>query len=50
LTQTAYGRTPEALVVSVKGYRFGFALGLSPETAQLADKAVETILAWLKES
>ncbi|HEY3342382.1 MAG TPA: hydrogenase maturation protease [Anaerolineae bacterium] len=50
LTQTAYGRAPEALVVSVKGYKFGFALGLSPQTAQLADEAVETILTWLKES
>jgi hydrogenase maturation protease len=50
LTKTAYGRTPEALVVSVRGYKFGFALGLSPQTAQLADEAVETILAWLKES
>jgi hydrogenase maturation protease len=50
LTQAAYGRTPEALIVSVKGYQFGFALGLSPETAQFADQAVETILAWLKES
>jgi hydrogenase maturation protease len=50
LTQTAYGRAPEALVVSVKGYQFGFALRLSPQTAQLADEAVESILAWLKES
>ena len=48
LTKTAFGRIPEALVVSVKGYRFGFAHALSERTAQLADEAVEKIIAWLK--
>jgi len=46
LTQTLYGRTPEGVVISIRGYQFGFAHTLSPATAKLAGEAVERILAW----
>jgi Ni,Fe-hydrogenase maturation factor len=49
LAQTAFGRAPQAIVVSVRGYRFGFTHTLSPETAQLAGEAVEKIVAWLMQ-
>jgi hydrogenase maturation protease len=48
LTQTAYGRAPQGIVISVRGYQFGFSHVLSPKTAALADQAVEQIVAWLK--
>lgn len=49
LAQTAFGRAPKAITVSVRGYKFGFVHALSPQTAQLADEAVQTIIAWIKE-
>ncbi len=49
LAQSLYGRAPEALMVSVHGYRFGFTHELSAETARLSSQAVETILTWLKD-
>jgi len=47
LTQAIYGKTPEAKLLSVRGYQFGFARELSPETATLAEKAVEVLWEWL---
>jgi len=47
LTQTTYGHAPRAVVVSVRGHQFGFVCGLTPATQQLAEAAVERILAWL---
>ncbi len=49
LTRAAYGRAPKGIVVSVRGYQFGFAHTLSAPTARLAAQAVDVILAWLKE-
>jgi hydrogenase maturation protease len=48
LAKTLHGRTPQGIVVSVRGYRFGFARALSPATAQLAEAATERIMTWLK--
>ena len=50
LAKSAYGKTPQGMVVSVRGYQFGFAHTLSPQTAQLAVEAVQRITAWIKES
>jgi hydrogenase maturation protease len=50
ITRAAYGHAPKGLVVSVRGYQFGFAHTLSAPTARLAGEATEAILAWLKES
>ncbi len=47
LAATLHGRAPQGAVVSVRGYRFGFAHALSPTTAQLAEVATERIMAWL---
>ncbi len=47
LAATLRGRTPQGIVVSVRGYQFGFARALSPATAQLAEAATERIMAWL---
>ena len=38
---------PEAKLLSIRGYRFGFSRELSPETAALVEQAVETLRRWL---
>jgi hydrogenase maturation protease len=48
LAQTLYGRAPRALVVSVRGHKFGFSDQLSPATATLVETAIEQIIAWLQ--
>ena len=48
LAQTIYHQFPEAILVSVKGYQFGFARSLSPETEALASQATNMILDWLQ--
>jgi hydrogenase maturation protease len=48
LSQALYGKAPQAMLVSVRGYAFGFAHTLSPRTAELADDAVNRIWQWLK--
>ncbi len=45
-----YGHAPQAILVSVRGYRFEFERSLSPETSRLANQAGEAILEWLKQS
>lgn len=50
LTRAAYGHAPQAVVVSVRGYQFGFAHTLSAPTERLAGEAVAVIMAWLRES
>jgi hydrogenase maturation protease len=47
LAETLGGNTPQAIVVSVKGHRFGFSQTLSTRTATLAEEAVERICLWL---
>lgn len=48
LASTLYGRAPQAVVCSVRGYEFGFARSLSARTSTLADEAVEHIYVWLE--
>ncbi len=48
LTQAIYGKTPAAELLSVRGYQFGFARDLSPETEALAKKAVAVLQQWLE--
>lgn len=38
-----YGNSPQAYLVSVRGYDFDFGTSLSPETATLAEEAVEHV-------
>ncbi|MEN4042894.1 MAG: hydrogenase maturation protease [Anaerolineaceae bacterium] len=47
LAQALYGRSPEAILVSVRGYQFGFEHSLSPGAARLAKIAADRIWEWL---
>jgi hydrogenase maturation protease len=47
MAQTLYGGSPQVLLVSVRGYEFGFVQNLSARTQALADQAAEIIFAWL---
>jgi len=47
IAKTLYGKSPEAVLVSVRGYQFGFSHTLSPRTASLAQAAVDRIWEWL---
>ncbi|NWG06751.1 MAG: hydrogenase maturation protease [Chloroflexi bacterium] len=46
--QELYQKTPEAILVSVRGYEFGFKTELSPFTSSLVTEAVERTVGWLK--
>lgn len=50
LTRSVYGKNPEAVLLSIRGYSFGFARELSDETATLVDQAVDILWDWLKGS
>jgi hydrogenase maturation protease len=47
LCEQLYAQTPEAILVSLRGYQFGFERSLSPETRALVEPATQEILAWL---
>lgn len=47
MCQSLYGKTPQAALLSVRGYLFEFERQLSPETAALVPEAVEKIVEWL---
>jgi hydrogenase maturation protease len=47
LTRTIYGKDPEAILLSIRGYHFGFARELSPETTALVEQAVDILWKWL---
>jgi len=43
-----YRHTPEAILISVRGYKFGFETELSSFTSSLVNEAVERAFGWLK--
>ncbi|NOZ30118.1 MAG: hydrogenase maturation protease [Chloroflexi bacterium] len=45
VASTLYGRAPVGYLVSVRGYRFGFGMELSPEAKELCEAAAEQIVA-----
>lgn len=47
LTRSVYGKNPEAVLLSVRGYQFGFARSLSAETEALVEKAIEILWDWV---
>lgn len=47
MAQTLFGASPQAILVSVRGYEFGFEQSLSPRTQLLAEQAAIKIYAWL---
>lgn len=50
IASTIYGNQPEAILVSVRGYHFGFMRSLSPQTAKLAQEAIQRIWAWIENN
>ncbi|MFT3894606.1 MAG: hypothetical protein QM730_23500 [Anaerolineales bacterium] len=48
MSQELYQKIPEAILVSVRGYEFGFETELSPFTSSLVTEAVERTVGWLK--
>lgn len=49
LTEVVCNCTPQAILVSIRGYEFGFSRSLSERSAGLVSKAVGHILQWLNE-
>jgi Ni,Fe-hydrogenase maturation factor len=47
LCAALYQAQPEAVLLSVRGYEFGFSRDLSPRTAELADQAADLIVGWI---
>jgi hydrogenase maturation protease len=47
ILETAFNQKPEAILVSVRGYQFGFEHELSNKTKSLAINAVEKISSWI---
>jgi len=47
MCESLYGKTPQAALVSVRGYHFEFERQLSSQTAHLVPEAVEKILGWI---
>jgi hydrogenase maturation protease len=47
LAQALYLQAPQGVLVSVRGYQFGFSRRLSPHSAELAEQAGELIWEWL---
>ncbi len=47
ILEKAFNHTPEAILVSVRGYQFGFENFLSPETKILSSLAIEKISQWI---
>jgi len=49
LTFQMYNRVPDAILISIRGYEFGFEQLLSEPTRQLVKDAVDRILTWLHQ-
>ena len=47
LVNTLYQKQPEAALLSIRGYVFGFSRELSPEAAALVEPATEILANWL---
>lgn len=47
LTRSLYAVHPEAVLLSVRGYEFGFAHHLSEQTSALLPSAVNTLIGWI---
>ena len=48
ICESLYGNRPQAVLLSVRGYRFLFSRQLSEETLELVPQAVELIWKWLE--
>lgn len=50
ITQSIYGSVPHAMMLSIRGYEFGFSHTLSTRTQLLVNQAADTLIAWLNTS
>jgi len=50
LAETLYGKKPEAFLLSVRGFEFGFSQDLSLATGQLSLQAAQTLVSWIRKS
>jgi hypothetical protein len=48
MCESLFNHKPEAILISVRGYEFGFETELSPFTSSLVNEAVERAFGWLK--
>ncbi len=49
ILQTIYHKTPEAILISVKGKEFGYSPELSSETANLIPQAAQVVIDWISK-
>lgn len=49
ITDTIHHKSPETILVSVRGYQFGFARTLSEATSLLTHQAADIIQHWMQE-
>jgi len=49
IAKTVYNKVPEAILVSVRGFKFQFERELSPKTAQLTQQAADRIWDWIHQ-
>lgn len=49
LVHALYGQQPRAVLISMRGYAFGFERSLSPETEKLLPKALRALQNWLNQ-
>ncbi|MBN1305989.1 MAG: hydrogenase maturation protease [Anaerolineales bacterium] len=50
MCQSLYQKAPKALLVSIRGYRFGFSDDLSEQTRELVPQAAGNILEWIQRN
>lgn len=50
LAKTLHSAEPEAILVSVRGFEFGFAQSLSSRTKTLANRAINQIMNWINKN
>lgn len=50
ITDTLHHKVPETILVSVRGYEFGFSQSLSEATSALTKQAADIIINWLNKS
>jgi hydrogenase maturation protease len=50
MCSSLYNKIPEAILISVRGYEFGFESELSVYTSSLVTEAVERAIGWLKQN
>ena len=49
MTASLYEKHPEGIMVSVRGYQFGFAQILSPKTEEIVRQAEELVWQWIQK-